>query len=160
MSLMSIKRDLEQLGPRALQKALFLQIQGRNNPLQLLHSNRRQQSQGMFLARDNREDQDQQRHGMYWAQDVLTHICLEFSIFEAKPVEYSECGHKFCKINQIMCMMLPTRERFIAEKLSRRKSVKLRTAFLCFVLPNVAVNHSKRLCKGQKLRIKRPQACH
>ena len=88
MSLMSIKRDLEQLGPRALQKALFLQIQGRDNSLQLLHSNRLQQSQGMFLPRDNREEQDQQRQGMYWAIDIFTHIFLELSIFEAKQVEY------------------------------------------------------------------------
>ena len=26
----------------------------------------------------------------------FTHIFLELSIFEAKPVEYSECGHKLC----------------------------------------------------------------
>ena len=70
---MSIKKDLEQLGPRALQKALFLQIQGRDSSLQLLHSNRRPQSQGLFLPRDNMEELDQQRQGMYWAQDVLMH---------------------------------------------------------------------------------------
>ena len=73
---MSIKRDLEQLGPRAPQKTLFLQIQGIDNSFQLLHSNRRQQSQGMFLPRDHREEQDQQKQGMYWAQDVFTHIFL------------------------------------------------------------------------------------
>ena len=71
--MLAIKKDLEQLGPRALQKALFLQIQGRDNSFQLLHSNRRQQSQGMFLPRDNMEELDQQRQGMYWAQDVLMH---------------------------------------------------------------------------------------
>ena len=38
---------------------------------------------------------------------IDAHIFLELSIFEAKQVEYSECGHKFCKINHILCMMLP-----------------------------------------------------
>ena len=101
---MSIKRDLQQLGPRARQKALFLQIQGRDNSLQLLHSNRRQQSQGMLLPKDNKEDQDQQRQGMYWAQDVLMHTFYwNLSIFEAKQVEYVKVAEDlkhlcfFCK---------------------------------------------------------------
>ena len=74
---------------------------------------------------------------------------------EARYVLGTGCIHTHFPV-----MIMPTKEGFIAEKLSRRRSVKLRTAFLCIVLPNFAVNHSKCLCKGEKLRIKRPQACH